>query len=254
MRTVTEESRSRVHRERSVSGNLIQCFNVITRYDDGSFTLGAEYSVNHVVIHSIACGECAEELAKRRDAHWEGFCENQSVAKSCGKEDLLKVKSDEGEDLEVTVRWVHATSKERNDAWRKQIRVAKRHLDRDMRIESKNTGVTWRGTLQTEGCLLSEEERVDGSKYPYYPKSHQTSQKAIIADIRESVKAVKLSDMSVDNVNEDIISVELSYELGACAYMQELFGGEPSEPYDTPDVPEMMVAYVTVSTARRVWE
>lgn len=251
MRTVTEVSRNRVYRERSVSGNLIECFNVITHYDDGSFSLGAEFSVNHVELHSIECGECAEELAKRRDAHWAGFCENQGVAKTCGKTDLFKVENCEGDELEVSVDWVHATSKERNEEWRSMIRISQWRLDKDMRNESKETGVDWRGTLRSEGCLVSDEDRVDGTNYPYYPKSHQTSQKAIIKDIRCSVTQVKYEDMTTDNVNPDIVSIPLRYELGACAYMQERFGGEGSEPYETPDVPEMLVAYVTVSSARK---
>jgi len=251
MKTISEVSRNRVYRERSVSGNLIECFNVITRYDDGSFDLGAEFAVNHVELHSIQCGECAEELEQRRDAHWKGFCENQGVVKSCGKTDLFKVENCEGEELEVSVDWVHATSKERNEAWRLMIRISQRQLDKDMRIESRETGVNWRGTLQSEGCLVSDEDRVDGTNYPYYPKSHQTTQKAILEDIKSSVKQVRYGDMTTDNVNPEIVSVPLRYELGACAYMQELFGGESSEPYETSDVPEMLVAYVTVCSKKK---
>ena len=250
MKSVTEVSRSRVYRERSISGNLIECFNVITYYDDGSFALGAEFSVNHVELHSIQCGDCAEELEKRRDAHWKGFCENQGVARTCGKTDLFKVDNHEGDELEVSIEWVHATSKERNEAWRRMVGSSQRILDRDMRVESRNTGVDWRGTLRSEGCLVSDEGRVDAANYPYYPKSHKISQKAIIEDIRNNAKAVKYGDMEPDNCNPDIVSIPLRYELGACAYMQERFGGEPSEPYETPDVPEMLVAYVTVSSMK----
>ena len=251
MRKVTETSRDRQYHERSIKCDYVRCDNVITRYDDGSFTLGAEFSRNGEILHSIECGECAEEFAKRRDAHWKGFCENMGVAELCGKTDIVSTTNIEDDEIVAEVRWIHATSKERNEDWRLQVRIFQRELDKDMRELKRENGFDSRATIQSEGCLINDDGRVDSVNYPYCPKSHQISKKAILEDIASSIYYVRHRHMEDSKIDPRYKHMSCTYELGSVAYVQERWVADDREMYDTPDAVEMLVAHVNVSMKKK---